>query len=104
MTQSVNRAVVFCCALKTAGIVLVIVSGFKDVGWLGSGRRFFVGYAGPREKWSSHLAGRDTLPEMLPKARVGADIGHAWASPHRNSLSVTSQGGMGCENFSSLRR
>jgi hypothetical protein len=104
MPQSVNHAVIFCCAVKTGGIVLVIVSGFKDVGWFGSVGVSFVGYVGPREKWSSHLAGRDTLPEMLPKARVGADIGHAWACPHRNSLSVTSQGGMGCENFSSLRR
>jgi hypothetical protein len=52
---------------------MVIISGFKDVGWLGSGRRFFVGYVGAREKWSSHLACRDTLPEMLPQARVGAE-------------------------------
>jgi hypothetical protein len=27
-----NCSVIFCCAIKTAGLVLVIVSGFKDVG------------------------------------------------------------------------
>jgi hypothetical protein len=83
---------------------MVIVSGFKSVGWFGSVGVSFVGDVGPREKWSSHLACRDTLPEMLPQARVGAETGHAWACPHRNTLSVASQGGIGCENFSLVQR
>src|SRR5260370_41023746 len=83
---------------------MVIVSGFKNVGWFGSVGVPFVGYVGPREKWSSHLAGRDTLPEMLPQARVGAETGHACACPHRNTLLVASQGGIGCENFSLVQR
>ena len=39
----VNCGVIFYCATKTASIVSVIVSGFKDVGFREC-RRFFVGY------------------------------------------------------------
>jgi hypothetical protein len=49
---------------------------------------------GPRS-----LHARDTLPEILPQAKGCAKIGPR-GFIRIGTLTVTSKGGMGCENFS----